>query len=189
MKLLASPGRHQRYITLFALGIALLASGPLAAVTVAHGPEILLETDPADGTMLQQSPSQVRAWFSVELDTQWSTLHVVDINHHRVDNRDGGVDMNDPDHTTMVVSLPTLPEGVYIVRWTAVTARDGDLVGGVFTFGVSKDGIATDQNSTAQPPPPDRSAGWPLVLMAVGLGVLLSVTIGVVLYIRLARGT
>ncbi len=36
----------------------------------------------------------------------------------------------------MVGSLPTLPEGVYIVRWNVVTASLGDLVGGVFTFSV-----------------------------------------------------
>jgi methionine-rich copper-binding protein CopC len=207
MKLFTSPCRHHGHITLLALGIALLASGLLAAVTAAHGPEVLVKTDPPDGAVLEQSPAQVKAWFNTELDTRSSTLHVVDINHHQVDNGDGGVDLNNPDHATMVVSLPQLPEGVYIVRWTAVTARDGDLVGGVFTFGVSNSGIAPDQISTAQTPPADngaqtpsadagartspadRSGGWPLALMAAGLGVLLSVMIGGVLYARSVRGS
>jgi len=66
---------------------------------------------------------------------------------------------------------------------------DGDLVDGVFTFGVGNSAIAPDQISTVQTPPAGITAGWPLILMAVGLGVLLFVMIGVVLYARLVRGS
>lgn len=34
-----------------------------------------------------------------------------------MDKRDGGVDLNDSDHASMIVNLPTLPDGVYTVHW------------------------------------------------------------------------
>lgn len=187
MRLFASIFRRLGIITLFVFGIVLLASGLLTAGTAAHGPEVLVKTDPPDGTELEQSPAQVMAWFNTELNTQLSSIQVVDIYHHQVDNGDGGVDLNDPDHASMVVSLPTLPEGVYIVRWNVVTAGDGDLVGGVFTFSVGDSALAPDQISTVQTPPDGITTGWLLILMAVGLGVLLLVMFGVVLYARLVR--
>jgi methionine-rich copper-binding protein CopC len=148
--------------------------------------------------MLKHSPAYAIAWFNAELDARSSTLEVVDVNGRQVDYGDGGVELNNPDLATMVVSLPTLPEGVYIARWSAVTARDGDLVGGVFTFGVADSGIAPDQISTAQTSLADTEAqtsstdgrdSRPLDLVLTGLGVLLTVMIGVIPYARLARAS
>jgi methionine-rich copper-binding protein CopC len=196
MKLIASLRSTGGYTTLIGLGMVLLASGVLPARTTAHGPDVLVKTDPPDGAMLEQSPAYVMAWFNTELDARLSALEVVDVNDRQVDNGDGGVELNNPDLATMVVSLPTLPEGVYIVRWTAVTARDGDLVAGVFTFGVSDSRTAPNQISTAQTSLADTEAqtsstdgrgSWPLALVLGGLGVLLSVMMGVVLYARLVR--
>ena len=173
-----------------ALGLAMLAVVLLEAVAAAHGPEILVKTDPPDGVTLKQSPARVTAWFSTELESGLSTIQVFDIHHHQVDNGDGGVDVNGPDQATMIVSLPTLSEGVYIVRWTAVTAVDKDLVGGVFTFAVGEDGIAPTQTSTGQTPTISTGSRPPLgLVLAAVLGVLLAVAIGLVLYFRLVRGS
>lgn len=172
-----------------AIGLALLASVLLAAGAAAHDPNILVKSDPPDGTVLQQSPTQIRAWFNAELEAEFSTLQVFDINHRQLDNRDGGVDPNDPEQASMVVSLPELPEGVYLVRWTAVAAVDGDLTGGVFTFGVAEDGIAaSSQTSTPPATPPDEGSGPPLALIAAVLGtLLLAAAVGLVLVFRRAR--
>ena len=60
---------------------------------------------------------------------------------------------------------------------------------GVFTFSVGNGALSPDQISTVQTPPAGITAGWPLILMAMaaGLGVVLTVVIGLVLYVRSAR--
>jgi methionine-rich copper-binding protein CopC len=172
-----------------ALGLAMLAVVLLEAVAAAHGPEILVKTDPPDGVTLKQSPARVTAWFNTELETGLSTIQVFDIYHQQVDNGDGGLDVNGPDQATMIVSLPTLAEGVYIVRWTAVTAVDGELVAGVFTFAVGENGVTPTQISTGQTPPVSAGISPPLgFVLAAALGILLAVAIGLVLYFRLVRG-
>ena len=117
------------------------------------------------------------------------------------------MDPNDPERASMVVSLPALPEGVYLVRWTAVAAVDGDLTGGVFTFGVAEGGVApgqsptieilppdeadnpaTSQSPTSPAPPSDEGGGLPLALIAAVLGaLLLAGVVGLVLFFRRAR--
>jgi methionine-rich copper-binding protein CopC len=172
-----------------ALGLAMLAVILFGAVAAAHGPEILVKTDPPDGITLEQSPAMVTAWFNIELDTRLSTLQVFDINHRQVDNEDANVDVGGPDQATIVVSLPTLADGVYIVRWTAVTAVDRDLVGGVFTFAVGENGVTQTQPSAGQTPPVNRGSIPTLgMVLVAALGILLAVAIGLVLYFRLARG-
>jgi methionine-rich copper-binding protein CopC len=172
-----------------ALGLAMLAVVLLEAVAAAHGPEILVKTDPPDGVTLKQSPARVTAWFNTELETGLSTMQVFDIYHQQVDNGDGGVDVNGPDQATMIVSLPTLSEGVYIVRWTAVTAVDGELVAGVFTFAVGENGVTPTQTSAGQTPPVSAGISPPLgFVLAAALGILLAVAVGLVLYFRLVRG-
>ena len=195
-------------IPLVALGLALLALVLLAAGAAAHDPDILVKSDPPDGTVLQQSPTQVSAWFNTELEPEYSTLQVFDINHRQLDNGDGGVDPNDPEHASMVVSLPELPEGVYLVRWTAVAVVDGDLIGGVFTFGVAEGGVAAGQTSTPPAPPPDEEGGVaasnqtstppappvdqgsglsPALIAALLGALLLAAVVGLVLFFRRAR--
>jgi methionine-rich copper-binding protein CopC len=184
MKQVTTPRRYS-----IALGLAVLAVVLLEAVAAAHGPEILVKTDPPDGVTLKQSPARVTAWFNTELETGLSTMQVFDIYHQQVDNGDGGVDANGPDQATMIVGLPTLAEGVYIVRWTAVTAVDGELVAGVFTFAVGENGVTPTQTSAGQTPPVSAGISPPLgFVLAAALGILLAVAVGLVLYFTLVRG-
>ncbi len=180
---------------LMALAMALLASIWLAAVVSAHGPEVLQKTEPADGVVLEQSPAQVTAWFSDELDTKLSTLQVFDSTGRQVDNGDGGVDLNDPDHATLIVSLPALPAGEYTARWT-VTLDDGDSVKGEFTFRVGDKSAIAAKSSASQAPAPQaatsaqsssgKSAGLPLGWIAAGLAVLVLIVGGLTLRLRRA---
>lgn len=185
----ASTLRRYACLALIALGLALMASGLGAGGTGAHDPEILVNTQPPDGTTLQESPAQVMAWFNTELDTRLSSLQVLDINNQPVDNGDGRVEINNPGYATMIVSLPPLPDGAYIVQWTVVTAIDGDLVSGVFTFGVSEAEGVSDQASPADSPPAETGGLRPVYLiLAAGLAALALVAIGVVFYTRFVRG-
>ena len=54
-----------------------------------------------------------------------------------MDNGDGGVDLNDPDHASMVVTLPALPNGSYTVQYH-ILLLDGDATDGAFAFAVGE---------------------------------------------------
>lgn len=164
--------RFSRRMRPAALGLALLASLWLAVGAAAHA--LLLRSEPAAGAALAQSPERVIAWFSQELDTGFSALQVVDGEGRQADSGDGGVDLNDPDHASLVVTLPAdLPAGRYTARWTAVSADDGDTTDGEFFFTVGETGpvqaIAANESA---------AAAWTVWLVGgivFGLGILLVV--------------
>jgi|GEM_PF-695632 len=113
-------------LIIFALSVALAA---------AHNTEVT-KSDPADGSTVDKSPAQVVAQFSEELVTKSSTMKVIDAAGKQVSDGDGKVDLNDPNHQTMIATLPaSLPDGVYTVQWHAVLT-DGDASDGTFSFTV-----------------------------------------------------
>lgn len=126
--------------------VLLAVWGVVTAVSLvsAHAIE-LLRSDPANGSVLTQSPTEIRAWFGEEMQTGVSTLQVFNTVGQRIDNGDGGVDLDDPDHASMVVTLPTLPEGEYRVRWYVVLL-DGDASESSFNFFVGNEAAAAAAN-------------------------------------------
>jgi methionine-rich copper-binding protein CopC len=158
---------------LLALGLALLASVLLVAMAVAHSS--VVKSEPASGAVLNQSPQRVVAWFSQELETRLSTIQVFDAEGRQVDNGDGSVDLDDPDHASMLVSLPpSLPAGVYTVRWTVVSTVDSDLTEGEFAFGVGAGTVVPEPGST----PSGVSSVWLIGGSIASLGVLLLAVLG-----------
>jgi methionine-rich copper-binding protein CopC len=113
----------------------------------AHTVEVV-KSEPPAGAVLSESPKEVRVWFNEELQTKESSLKVFTPEGKQVDNGDGGVDLNDPDHASMVVSLPPLGEGAYTVRWHAVLT-DGDATDGEFAFYVGSAGAAAATAASA----------------------------------------
>jgi len=106
------------------LGTAMLAAVLPVAIVLAHAS--IIRTEPADGALLDQSPSRVIAWFNQELEAPASTITVFDAQGRQVDGGKGGVDLNDPDHASMTVILTVaLDAGRYTVRWNAVSAASG----------------------------------------------------------------
>lgn len=165
-----------------ALVLTLLTSGLLIVGVSAHGPEVLIKSDPPNGAVLKQSPSKVTAWFSTELDTKLSTLQVFDAQGRQVDLEDGGVDLNDPDHASMIVNLPALPDGNYTVRWSA-TLDDGDAVEEEFTFTVGEGGATAAQSTAPQQAPTEAGPGWLGSFISAGLTALLLVMIGIFIFL------
>lgn len=136
----------------------------------------MIRSDPEHGEQRAQSPQHVTVWFDEELDARQSMLQVFDLENQQVDEGHGRVDLSDPDHASMIVPLPDLPEGVYIVRWKAVTIDDDGVTEGEFDFSVG------NAQPRAQSPP----GVSPLVyLAAAALVGMLIITIGLVL--RAAR--
>ena len=108
------------------------------AIALAHAK--LIESDPAPGAVVTQSPERVIARFSDELDRAGSSMSVVDGQGRQVNQDNGGVDLDDPDHASMIAVLPpALSPGTYTARWTAVSDSDGHQghqARGSFTFKV-----------------------------------------------------
>lgn len=115
---------------------ALLLLGGAAATAVAHA--YLAESSPRNGEQLSQSPAEVVATFSQEVAAETSSIAVFTESGEQVDNGDGGLDLFDPDHKTMMATLPqNLPPGKYVVEWVVLSAEDGDTTEGAFVFGVA----------------------------------------------------
>lgn len=98
----------------------------------------LVRSDPKAGTVLKISPQVVRAWFNEELDPRGSAMSVWDAARRRVDDGRGGVDLDDLDRKSMFARVRTVGNGVYAVRWRAVSADDGFVAEGGFTFTVRR---------------------------------------------------
>jgi hypothetical protein len=126
--------------------LAVLLAATAVSFVSAHA-VTLLRSDPANGSILAQSPAEIHAWFGEEMKTGVSTLQVFSAAGQRMDKGDGGVDLNDPDHASMIVPLPPLPEGEYLVRWYVVLL-DGDASESSFNFFVGDEAAAAAADFT-----------------------------------------
>lgn len=108
----------------------------LASVVLAHA-EIESCVPAIDGTV-ETAPVKVICKASEGIKPEGSLLKVLDANGAQVDKGDSAVDLNDADRTTISVSLDTakMKDGVYTVKWTTVSADDGDEESGEFKFTV-----------------------------------------------------
>lgn len=130
-------GRLTVLRVLRALVLGLVALTSAAAPAMAHAE--LVRSQPANGAILPTAPNRVAIWFDEALTPSGSTITVYDGRRHEVDRADSRVDPSNPRHLT--VSLESgLPNGIYTVTWTSISADDGHVVHGTFTFTV---GLAT----------------------------------------------
>ncbi len=116
----------------------------LAFETIAFAHAKLDHCTPEPGTAVTTPPTQVRCWFTEELDSKTSTITITDASGAGVDNGDGRLDLNDADHKQMFATLKPLPVGVYKVTWHAVTPDDNGISDGFFYFGVGQVAVPTN---------------------------------------------
>ncbi len=119
------------------LGLALLLSLALFSVASAHAE--LVSSNPAAGANLTAAPTKVTLVFSEEISAKpdESNFTVTDEQGNVVGK--GQLDNTDLDHKTQTGTLNTgLGDGVYTVKWNAVTPDDNGHTSGGFTFGVNK---------------------------------------------------
>ena len=149
--------------------IACLAAFALPAVALAHAD--LVESDPPDGGILTTTPYTLTATFSEEVDAAQSSIVVEDSAGAEIGR--GAVSATEPKQ--MLVDLPRLEPGHYVVRWTTVTTDDQGVERGTYSFEVA--GSATPSPSA---PPGGNSAGSgsdvliALLLAAVGIGAVVA---------------
>ncbi len=120
-------------LLLVAIGATLFTLG---AFGVASAHATLDHCTPALGSTVAAAPSQIVCIYSEEIDTQRSTMSVWNASGSQVDKKDAHVDLNDPDHKTLVVSLDAAatPNGLYTVKWHTVTPDDNGISDGSWQF-------------------------------------------------------
>ena len=161
-----------RYAAALLAGVV-LALAP-AAPAAAHAS--LLETDPAEGQVLAESPGEARLTFDETVSVSADGVQVFDAQGESVTSEAATRD------EVLTVDLPDeLAEGTYVVSWRVVSA-DGHPVAGALTFSVGKPSAVVKKPPTNQEAADGTVRG---ILSAVqGVGYLgLFVAAGLVLFV------
>jgi copper transport protein len=111
--------------------IALLLATQLVS---AHA--ILLKSDPADHATLAEPPSEIRMWFSEDVNLELSSVRVMDENGEEVNSTLLSPDLKQPNLVS--VSLSNIGAGVYTVAYAVQSRMDGHMNEGSLSFGVGK---------------------------------------------------
>jgi methionine-rich copper-binding protein CopC len=91
----------------------------LALQTHAWAHAFLDHAEPKVGSSVTNSPSEIKVWFTQNLEPAFSKLEVRDAKGEEVDKKDAHLDDKNP--SLFIVSLPPLPSGTYMVIWHAVS--------------------------------------------------------------------
>jgi copper resistance protein C len=113
----------------FALAATLIAP----AAVRAHA--FLDHSDPAVGSTVPTSPSEMHLWFTQELEPAFSWATVSDKSGASVNDGPAAIDPGNKSELT--VKLKSLPAGTYTVKWHALSV-DTHTTEGDFTFEVKK---------------------------------------------------
>ena len=132
-------------------GLALLAP-PLAGRADAHA--TLIETDPADDTVVDAVPDEVALRFDEPVEVVEGGIQVVAPDGGRAD--EGTVDTAD-DGATLLVPLDDAGEGTYTVAWRVISEDSHNLTGSfVFHVGVRTGAAELEERSST---PADVTGG------------------------------
>lgn len=145
----------------------------LSGTAVSAHQAYIVESTPEIGAVLTEAPTEVWARFNEELLSDGSWMKIYDTSGNQIDNDDGGLDLQNPDHDSMLVTMKPLPEGKYIVRWQA-TLLDGDRTQNEFSFtfgNVQPNEIAVDLSQTNDLPGMILFLGMVAILTILGLSM------------------
>jgi copper transport protein len=147
--------RHWLFGLIATVAVLTLASG--IQQSFAH--PITTDSSPTAFEGVRSPPKEVNVFFSEPIEFSYSKISVIGPDGARVDN-------NDPynvegDTASLGVTLkPDLPDGVYTVSTTVLSAVDGHVVPGTFVFGIGTKPQQTGTGNEQQQPilSPDNSA-------------------------------
>ena len=152
--------------------LVLAALSLLAAPAVASAHAFLVQSTPAAGQRLRVAPRTLTLAFTEpvvrgSVHLQVKAVAGSPIKTGRIVLASGG--------STVAVSLPPLPPGVYLVDWQVVSAQDGHFSSGEFAFAAGSAASLLGLGTTSGQPTdwPNAVAGWLLLLgLALALGSL-----------------
>lgn len=153
-----------------AMLVLLLAFAPAAS---AHAG--LESSDPADGAVVPDSPTQIVLTFTEPPDPDLSIVRLLDAGGAPVTTGDATVTAG----KTLTVPIPEpLADGVYTVIYRVVSSADGHVTAGAFAFGVG-DTAAPAAGSAAAPeaPGPTVVSVAGKALLYAGLALLLALAV------------
>jgi methionine-rich copper-binding protein CopC/putative copper export protein len=140
-------GCHYIWILLltFMLSLSLLLAyswwptASRAPVALAHA--YVIGSDPVDGSTISSMPSVVRIFFN-EAISPASVAHVFAPDGRLVDAAPSSIPRNNPQELDTPLASPnSLPQGGYIVRWTALSSQDGHTTHGVIGFNLGQSSV------------------------------------------------
>jgi methionine-rich copper-binding protein CopC len=114
--------------------IAIACAAALVGTSDVFAHAFLDHAVPGVGSTVQESPKEVKAWFTEALEPAFSSIKVEDASGRAVAAADKGVDA--ADRTLLRLALPPLPPGRYRVVWRVVSV-DSHATAGDFTFDVA----------------------------------------------------
>jgi methionine-rich copper-binding protein CopC len=136
-------------------GIALLAAiafsllSPASPVSAHAEPE---RGDPPINGRVETPPKTLQVWFSEEVATNSAKLQVTGPDGSVVDLGDTAVDLYDPEHKHVTVSLKSgLSAGNYVVQWSTVSVEDGDEATGYYGFYIEQGDASASPVAGASP--------------------------------------
>jgi len=121
----------------------------LAGLAIGHAD--YERSEPVADAVLDEAPARVQIWFTQELFRRAgeNKIEVYSADGARVDLDDVVID--DDDRKLATVSLPpTLPDGIYTVRWQSLSAEDGHDGAGEFIFTVGTVGTVGATSSVTE---------------------------------------
>jgi methionine-rich copper-binding protein CopC len=105
----------------------------LAIQSHAWAHAFLDHADPKVGSIVTNLPTEVKIWFTQELEPAFSSIQVQDMQGKELDKKD--VHLDDKNKSLLIVSLPKLAPGVYTVNWHVISV-DTHRTQGHFQFTV-----------------------------------------------------
>jgi len=113
--------------------LILFLSIALGLCRVASAHAFLDHAEPRVGSKISASPTEIKIWFTQELEPAFSSIKVFDSGGNEVDKKDTHQD--DKDKKLLKVSVATLSPGEYKVVWQVVSV-DTHRTNGDFKFQV-----------------------------------------------------
>jgi copper transport protein len=158
-----------------ALGLVTIAIATVWLVMVAApaGSHAAIEsTDPANGELLEEPASQIVLRFTEPPDLDLTTVSVVDSSG--ADMPTGPPESAAGSNREILIHLDPVPDGVYTVTWRTVSATDGHVTSGAFSFGVgvSPGEVGPLEQAGSGTPTPTAGAIVGRWMLYVGLVIL-----------------
>jgi copper transport protein len=141
----------------------------LALPSPAGAHALLKESEPLDGTRLNQAPKELILRFTEAPEISLTEVTLLDTTGAELEAAGATILPGEP--TAVRVEAPALEKGAYTVTWRTVSRVDGHPSGGAFTFGVGVAPTAVAPVALPETPPasPLEMAGRLLIFLGLGL--------------------
>jgi copper transport protein len=166
-----------RRIALALAAISIASVWLVTAAVPASAHAAIESTDPANGELLEEPPSQIVLTFTEPPDLDLTIVSVVDSSG--VEMPTGPPERAPGSNREIRVRLDPVPDGVYTVTWRTVSATDGHVTSNAFSFGVgvSPGDVTPFVQTGSGTPTPTAGAIAGRWMLYVGLVVLLGAAI------------